>query len=231
MRRTSAPLAKGKTAVGSRLASRAKAGRGEVEVVQPMMRQATRIWHGVLACVALGLAGCASGAPPQTFDLSAVQSAGPLGKTRGQLEITEPVASAALDSTRLVVRAGPESIAYLTGAQWSARLPALVQTRLVQTFENAKLARSVGRPGERFTADYALTSEIRRFEVDVQHGEAVVEIAARMVAETSGRIIAAQIFRAAVPTSVADDGGPARALDQALGEVMRAIVRWTVATI
>jgi cholesterol transport system auxiliary component len=200
-------------------------------VGQPMMRRAARMRNAALALVALSAAGCASAPPPQTFDLSAVNPGGPAGTTRGQLEITEPVASAALDSTRLVVRSGPESIAYLTGAQWSARLPALVQTRLVQTFENAKLARSVGRPGERFTADYALTSEIRRFEIDVQHNEAIVEIAARIVGETSGRIVAAQIFRAAVPSGVSDDGGPARALDQALGDVMRAIVRWTARTI
>jgi cholesterol transport system auxiliary component len=200
-------------------------------VGQPLMRRWVLWRNAALAFAALGIAGCASAPPPQTFDLSAVQPGGPTGKARGQIEITEPVASAALDSTRLVVRSGPESIAYLTGAQWSARLPALVQTRLVQTFENAKLARWVGRPGERFTADYALTSEIRRFEIDVQHNEAVVEIAARIVAESSGRIVAAQIFHAAVPTGITDDGGPARALDQALGEVMRAIVRWTATTI
>jgi cholesterol transport system auxiliary component len=200
-------------------------------VGQPLMRRAARRQVAALALVALSLSGCASAPPPQTYDLSAIQPGGLAGKTRGQIEITEPVASAALDSTRLVVRSGPESIAYLTGAQWSARLPALVQTRLVQTFENAKLAHFVGRPGERFVADYALTSEIRRFEIDVEHGEAVVEIMARIVAETSGRIVAAQIFHAAVPTGVTDDGGPARALDQALGEVMRAIVRWTATTI
>jgi cholesterol transport system auxiliary component len=184
----------------------------------------------VLLC-ALVAASCSSAPAPQTFDLSAVHSGLAAGRTRGQVEITEPSASAAIDTDRIVVRTSPEAIAYLSGSQWSARLPALVQTRLLQTFENAQFMQSVDRSGARFTADYALTSEIRSFEIDVQQNQALVEVAARIVAESSGRIIAAQIFTARVPTSVKDGAAPAVALDQALAEVMRAIVRWTGAKI
>jgi cholesterol transport system auxiliary component len=189
-------------------------------------------WSKTLVVVSgLVTVGCSSVAPPQTFDLSAVRSGLTNARTKRQFEVTEPSATSALDSDRIVIRTGPEAIAYLTGVQWSGRLPALVQTRLVQTFENAKLTQSVGRPGERFIADYALTSEIRSFEIDVQQGQALVEVAARIVAETSGRIVAAQIFSAKVPTSFGAGAAPAAALDQALGEVMRAIVRWTAAKI
>jgi cholesterol transport system auxiliary component len=177
------------------------------------------------------VAGCSSGAPPQTFDLSAVNSGLMAHRPRGQIEVVEPSATPALDSDRIVIRTSPEAIAYLTGAQWSARLPQLVQTRLVQTFENAKLVQSVGSAGQRFSADYALTSEIRSFEIDVQRGEALVEVAARLVAATSGRIVAAQIFSARIPATVTQASVPAVALDQALAEVMRAIVRWTATKI
>jgi cholesterol transport system auxiliary component len=190
-----------------------------------------RCWEATAAAlIGLIVASC-NGAPPQTFDLSAVESSPAPARAHAQLEVTEPTTSIELDSNRIVIRASPEAVAYLSGAQWTGRLPTLVQIRLIQTFENAKLLRSVGRPGERFTADYALTTEIRSFEINVSRGEAVVEIAARIVSEASGRVIAAQIFSAKVPAQVKEQGAPAAALDQALAEVMRAIVRWTATKI
>lgn len=195
-------------------------------------RQSPTRWGATMAVLTgLMAAACSTAPPPQTFDLSAV-NAGLLARhTRGQIEIIEPSATPALDSDRIVIRTAPEAIAYLTGAQWSARLPALVQTRLIQTFENAKLTQSVGSPGQRFTADYALTSEIRSFEIDVSRGEAQVEVAARLVAEASGRIVAAQIFSAKVPATLTQSSVPAAALDAALADVMRAIVHWTATKI
>jgi cholesterol transport system auxiliary component len=201
-------------------------GRGE------RRRQSRTRWVAVIA-VATGLsaAACSTAPPPQTFDLSAVNSGLVAHRTRGQVEIVEPAATPALDSDRIVIRTAPEAIAYLTGAQWSARLPALVQTRLLQSFENAKLTQSVGGAGQRFSADYALTSELRSFEIDAQRGEALVEVAARIVAEASGRIVAAQIFSAKVPATLNQGSVPAAALDAALNEVMRAIVHWTATKI
>jgi cholesterol transport system auxiliary component len=190
-----------------------------------------RWWQATPAALIGLIAASCSSAPPQTFDLSAVDSGLASARARAQLEVIEPTTSIELDSNRIVIRTSPEAIAYLSGAQWTGRLPTLVQTRLVQTFENAKLLQSVGRPGEHFTADYALTTEIRSFEINVPRGEAVVEIVAKIVSETSGRVIAAQIFSAKVPTQVKEEGAPATALDHALAEVMRAIVRWTATKI
>ncbi|MBL8589510.1 MAG: membrane integrity-associated transporter subunit PqiC, partial [Methylobacteriaceae bacterium] len=148
------------------------------------------------AALALGLAGCGGGPPPQTFDLAALPPGGATGRLRGQLIVTEPVATQALDSERIVVRPTPESVAYLTGAQWSDRLPKLIQTRIVQSLENARLLRSVGRPGDRIAADFLLDAELRRFEIEASGGEAAVEITVKLVAAGSGRIVAADVVSA-----------------------------------
>jgi cholesterol transport system auxiliary component len=96
----------------------------------------------------------------------------------------------------------------------------------VQSFENAHLLASVGRADSRIAAPFALTSEIRRFEIDVARGEAVVEISAKLVADQSGRIVAAQLFSASVPGSASDGAAAAAALDAALTSVMSQIVVW-----
>ena len=178
----------------------------------------------------LPLAGCAS-SPVETFDLTAAPASRSVRAARGQVVVSEPVATAPADSDRIVVRPGPESVATLKGAQWSERLPRLLQTRLVQSFENAHLLTSVGRPDAKITAQFSLNTEIRSFEMDVARGEAVVEISAKLVAESSGRIVAAQIFSARVPGSASDGPSAAAALDIALGQVMTQMVSWTAARI
>ena len=102
------------------------------------------------------------------------------------------------------VRTGPQSLALLKDTQWTEPLPHLVQSRLIQTFENGHLLRSVGYPGQGIAGNLVLDSEIRRFEVNTVTGEATVEISGKLINAGSGRILAAQIFSAQAPGSAAD---------------------------
>ena len=179
------------------------------------------------ACAALSACG---GGAPASYDLeAAIPPHVRAGKIRGVLVVNEPTATASYDSDRIVIRTGVDQLAYLAGAQWSDRLPRLVQTRLIETFENARLLKSVGRPG--LTADNSLALDLRHFEIDVTTNQARVEIAARIVSDQTGRPIAAQVFSGSAPAPKTGDGVAAAALDQALREAMQRIVAWTAAKI
>ena len=102
------------------------------------------------------LSACAGGPPPATFDLTAPSNGVPGRPVHGQLVVSEPTASSPLDSDRIVVRTGPRSLALLKDTQWVNPLPHLMQSRLIQTFENDHLLRSVGYPGQGITADVVL---------------------------------------------------------------------------
>lgn len=180
--------------------------------------------------LALGLAGCVS-RPEATFDLSAAPAARPLRAMGGQVAVREPVATAPADSDRIVVRPTPDTRATFQGVQWAERLPHLVQTRLLQSFENAALTRFVSRADGRIVAQYVLHTEIRRFDVDLNRREAVVEISVRLVEEAGGRIVAAKLFSARLAPAGEDGPSAAAALDAALGEVMGEIVGWTAARV
>lgn len=184
---------------------------------------------GLALAAALLVASCA-GAPPETFDLSAA-SLPPAHKLRAQILIREPIASLDLDSQRILVRTGPETVAYLSGAQWSDRLPALVQNRLVQTFQNARLLQSVARSGSGIAADYNLELDIRAFELDVEGAQASVDIAAKIVAANSGRVVAARIFKTHIPATGTGGLEASTALNAALSAVMAQIVSFTSAQI
>ncbi|MGD0721826.1 MAG: ABC-type transport auxiliary lipoprotein family protein [Roseiarcus sp.] len=184
---------------------------------------------GAALAVVLLLAAC-GGSAPETFDLSAaaVPAARPL---RAQLSIREPIASLDLDSQRILVRTGPESVAYLAGAQWSDKLPILVQTRLVQTFQNARLMSSVARAGTGLDADYSLELDIQAFELDAKAIEAHIAIVAKLLDRRGGRTLAARLFNAQVPAT--GTGGPeaAAALNAALSTVLTQIVAFVSARI
>ncbi|MBV9220295.1 MAG: membrane integrity-associated transporter subunit PqiC [Methylobacteriaceae bacterium] len=178
--------------------------------------------------MAIGAASCAGGSPPQTFDLSAVADVG-ARVGRGQLVVSEPFASAALDSDRIVVRPHADQLNYYPAVQWADRLPSLVQTRLIESFENAKVLRAVGRPGDRLAATVTLESEIRAFEIDIEQHEAVVEISAKLVSDPGGRILASNLFSARVPAASGGAAASVPALDAALAEVLKQIVAWASA--
>ena len=177
-----------------------------------------------LTGIVLTLSAC-GGSTLETFNINAPRE-GISARAGQQIVVVPPSATAPFDGDRLVVRTQNGSFAYVKGSQWVDALPRLMQARLIQTFDNTRALNSVGRPGDSLVAALALNTEIRRFEIDVASGEAVVEIAAKLVASLNGRIVAARIFTARMPGSASDGAKASAALDQAAQSVLRAIVNW-----
>lgn len=180
-----------------------------------------------LAACSGGLGGLVTKAPPPTYDLSAVKNFPHRSRpARGQLVIAEPSALAGYDSEKIIVRPTPEEAAQLGDAQWQDRLPKLMQARLLQSFENASRLRAVGRPADKIATDFVLVTEIRAFEIAAADGTAVVEIAAKIVRERTGRIMAARVFRAVVPASGTAGAPAVAALNEAFGKAAKELVLW-----
>jgi cholesterol transport system auxiliary component len=180
----------------------------------------------LLLAVCLPLAACGGGPTPTTYDLSAPRD---FGRTGGgpPMVVAEPTTVQTLDSDRVIVKDSSGALSFLGGAQWADQVPKLVQTRLVQTFENGGRLASVSRPGERIVPDLQLNTDIRSFNIDAASGSAVVEITAKLVGDKTGRIQRARLFSARVPAGAVDGGAAAQALDKALSQVLIQIVRWT----
>lgn len=174
---------------------------------------------GIVCALALALAACASESS-SIYDLTAARppAARPLAT---QIRIGEPVATIDLDSDRILVRDGFR-LALLPGGRWPQPLSSLFHARLVQTFQNAGLARSLG--GGAASADYELGLDIRAFELDAAKSEAHVNVAARIVAVSGGRVVDVQIFDVRGPVASTDFAGVVAALDRASAIVMTRIV-------
>ncbi len=178
-------------------------------------------------------AGCALARtpPPDVYDVRAATQFEQTQRTDAHLAVTEPTAVGALDSERVVVRLTPTEISFLGRAQWSDRLPRLVQRRLIESFQNSDRVGSVGPPGGAIVNDVGLVLDLRAFQVDVAQNRAEVEFEARIVSDDTGRVVASRRFSATAPLSGSERADMIRALDTAFQQVAAEIVDWTLARV
>jgi len=190
-----------------------------------MSRSAPALATGLLC---LGLVGCALAAgskPPTTYDLVATHSfAGTKKPAPWQLAVYEPTAPSQLDTSRLMVRPQADQVSYYKGVAWSDRLPRLVQTRMIETFQNSGAVKSVSPS----TGQYALATELRSFQIDVTSGRAAAEIDifAKLINVSTGRVVATKGFSARVPATSDSPRDAIAALNQAFTEVLQDTTTW-----
>ncbi len=197
---------------------------------QALARNSDRIDQIVTGLVRL-TGGGPEKAGPTIFDLPAPRDFPALDKLpAGQLAVPEPNAVLALDTQRILVRAdGGESPAFAE-ARWSDNLPKLIQTKIIQGFENAKFVR-VRRSPEGPTSDPQLLIDIRHFRVVASATPfAEVEFAGKLLA-ADGRVLATRVFQATAPVADMNAAAAASGLGQAFGKAATELVLWTLAAL
>lgn len=161
------------------------------------------------------------------YDLEAPKFGPDIKVPHGQLVIPEPTAVVALDTQRILLRPREGAIVAVEGAQWSDALPKLVQSKIIQSFENANYFEA-GRPSDASTANFQLLLDIRTFQVSSSgDGAAEVELSAKLMNNT-GQFVAAKVFRSESPCSTTDALAAVKALNQAFGAVSTDVVLWTL---
>ncbi len=129
-----------------------------------MSRLAT-IRLAALGLVAAGLAGCqlpGTGEPPQLYSLTPKSTyAADLLRVDWQLIIETPVAAAGLNTSRIALRRSPITLDYFARAAWTDHAPLMVQTLLIESFENTDRIVAVSRESTQLRADYQLKNELR----------------------------------------------------------------------
>ncbi len=190
-------------------------------------------WRSALMIMlAAGLAGCGTKAVNDTYSLSATPAIEGRASTGKQILVPEPTALKALDSDQVVIRLSGAELQYLAKAQWSDRLPKLVQAKLVQAFEDTGKIGGVGRPGQGLAIDYQVITEIRAFEISTEGADAAnVEIFAKILNDRNGTVLAQKAFRATAAVRGTGNTAFIKAMDQAFANVSAEIVSWTLGSI
>ena len=209
-----------------------------------MQNRPFRLARAALALLAAPLvAGCAGLAtlgavtePIELYDLTPKSTYDQtLPSISAQLVVEEPTAASSVNTDRVAVKPNAYEVEYLPRARWVDRAPLMVQTRLVESFENTGRVTSVGRQAIGLSSDFTLVSELREFQAFVRGGAddgaplgVLVQLNVKIVQQPQGLIVASRSFGSEVTAKSGETLDVVAAFDQALGETMQDAVEWTV---
>jgi cholesterol transport system auxiliary component len=148
-----------------------------------------------------------------------------------QLAVEEPNASAYLNTSRIAIAQSATSSDYYAKTGWTDRAPLMVQTRIIDSFENSHKIIAVARESIGLRANYVLQSDLRNFEAMYIYGKppiAHVRIVAKLVRMPDRQIIGVGTFERCVRARADKVPKVVEAFDQALGSVMKRLVAWTL---
>lgn len=183
------------------------------------------------------LAGCSilpgGGPAPNLYNLtpkSVFRSEVP--KIDYQLVIEEPLAAGGLDSNRIALKPTPTELKYFARSRWTERAPKMVQTLIVESFENTGQIVAVGRQVIGLRSDFSLKAELREFQAEYYDGGSVpvvrVRINAKLIRQPRQAIVASQSFEAELRSTGSGIEPIVTAFDEALGKVIKDLVVWTM---
>jgi cholesterol transport system auxiliary component len=210
-------------------------------IIRYVMNNLTSVLRVLLRCgvvaTTLWVTGCAgllpSGPPPDLYNLTP-KSTFPTGlpKVAWQLVIEEPLASGGLDASQIALRPSPIELKYFAGARWTERAPKMVQTLLIESFENTDSIIAVGRQAIGLRSDYNLRTELREFQAeyfsDSNPPSIRVRINAKLITQPRQIILASRSFEFVVDATGSDLASIIEAFDDALGKVIKGLVEWTL---
>ena len=147
-----------------------------------------------------------------------------------QLIVETPLASATLQTPRMLIMPTPGELEVFPGARWSDTTPALLRGLIVQGFQASGRIVGVGGAQSGMRADFALAIELRDFQIEYRDGkpEAAIRFQANLLDYSSNRVLATQAFAAQTAAASADSASAFSAFQTAVNKVVPELVDWTL---
>lgn len=193
--------------------------------------------RAVVLALPAGLAACggvlgSNQPPPQLYTLRPARDfPASLPQAKGQLLVEIPAAPGGLDTERIALMRGPVMLDYFATAAWIDRAPLMLQSLLVESFENSGKVAAIGRESLALRGDWILKPELREFTA-VYDGAGTptvrVRIALKLVHMPERAIVAQRTIAADQAASQNAIASVVEAFDVALGRAMQETVAWAV---
>ena len=194
----------------------------------------------IVAGLAVLCVGCGSllktDLPPSTSYVLAPAPAASAGVTRSEadLSIGRPDLAPGLDTERIAVLKGRQ-LDYYRGALWGGRATEIVQTLLVDSFNDQQLFRSVTTEQSRVASEYVLDVSVRDFQAEYASDNdpptARVTILGRLIRVVDRQLV--DTFSATAQSKASDNrlGAVVAAFETAAHKVVLELAQKTATTI
>ena len=154
-------------------------------------------------------------------------------KVPWSLTIIRPNSTSILDSNRIAVRPEANVLQVYKGANWSDSLPDLIQSVMVESFEDSDAIATVSRQNSGVPAEVALLIDVRQFEAVYEAGAktpvVVLQLHTKILEYPSNRVITVRTFHARVPAASKEIPDVVQAFNQGLSTLTAEIMAWTLA--
>jgi len=192
---------------------------------EALARNSSRL-DGIVA----GLERMTGGATPPRkviYDLAAADDfANPRHPLQAGLVIAEPTATTRLQTQRFLFAGGEEGEGDFANAQWGDSLPALIQAKLLQSFENYDIAHAPVRAELGNEGGLRLLVDLRQFDISSgPEPRVTIALSAKLVDD--GHLKAARIFQQTAPLDGLTPAKAASAFNRAFDSLARDLVLWT----
>jgi phospholipid/cholesterol/gamma-HCH transport system substrate-binding protein len=186
---------------------------------------------GKLDSILAGLEKMTGGGTPaqkMTYDLRAPQNPGKASSAlKGKLAIPEPTAVAMLETQRFLF-SPPKDYAGFADAIWADSIPKLLQSRLIEGFENYDIAHAPLRVADLGQTDFQLLIDVRRFSIAIDRGpSAEIGLSARIV-DREGKVLASRLFEESQKFEQLEPPAAVAAFNDAFGRIANDMISWTV---
>jgi cholesterol transport system auxiliary component len=194
----------------------------------------TRLSRCLLVAAALSVGACSSlTGKREPFTTYAPRYAAPDAsgaRVDWQLAIDTPLASDALDTTRMLVMPTPGAIETYKGGRWADTVPMMLRGLLIQAFQSSGRITGVGASASGLHADYTLAIDLYDFETQYRDGvpHAVIRLNAKLTDAVLNRVAAARTFESEAPVAGVQAADAAAAVEQTLNRLLPEIVGWTL---
>ncbi|WP_259782469.1 ABC-type transport auxiliary lipoprotein family protein [Aestuariispira ectoiniformans] len=205
-----------------------------------------RAVHLILAFgLAAFVSGCSldlpgSGEPARIFVLSPKSTfREDLPAVDWQLLIDTPISAAGISSSRIALQQNARELEYYSRAAWTDASPKLIQTLLIESFENSGKILAVGRQTIGLRSDFLLSTELREFQAEYYDdaGRTLpkgtpprvrVRLNVKLIKMPQRAIVGSETMEGVVRAKNTDMVSVVQAYDEALGKVLKETVHWTL---
>lgn len=202
-------------------------------MIRPILMVA--MMAGLAGCTGLGTLKQAS-KPNDLYLLTPKSTFSPsLPRIQKQIVVEEPTATAAVNTDQIAIQPTALEVQYLSRARWVDRAPLIVQSLMVESFENSNKVAAVGRSTVGLRADYVIAPDLREFQgivvSDVDNVQTIrieVRLNIKIIDEYEDKIIASSSFQENIISASDQTPDLVTAFDEALGDAMRDAVEWSV---
>ncbi len=146
------------------------------------------------------------------------------------LAVARPIALKTFERSSILVRTSQNQLALLPGIKWTDKLPRLLQSRLIESFEGVRAVSSVSNGRDSIRSNFVLQVTIRSFQVNADglNGMAAVALYVKLIHKGTGRVLSQRLFKSSNHVSLKESKFAATGLNKSFQSVARQIVRWVV---